>query len=316
MAVIIGSARHGEDGKISGGKAGDQTGEEVSRQDWYLHRKGWVCIRAKDADVREKIAQDMEWACDNPHIGYDQGQNYTLFDVAGTVGWNCSKVTKDCETDCARLVRVCVWYAGIRCQDFYTGDEVDALKATGQFDILTDIKYTTTSNNLLRGDILVTKSKGHTVVVLSNGKNIDVGPVETTHPTLRRGDKGDAVKKMQKDLRSIGFANITADEMVADGSYGKITMRTVTAFQVLTGITADGICGPQTWGMIDKLLAYPQTKAKAVTDVYYRTGPGGGYKILGIVKEGASVTYTVPLDDWIYIPAKKGWSKALYYELI
>ena len=57
--IKIGHARHSETGGKYG-KAGDQTGEEVSRQDWYLHKKGWVCIRAKDAAVREKIAQDIE----------------------------------------------------------------------------------------------------------------------------------------------------------------------------------------------------------------------------------------------------------------
>lgn len=315
MAVMIGSARHDETGAYSGGKAGDQTGDEVSKQEWYLHSKGWVCIRAKDATVREKIAQDMEYACANPHIGYDQGQNYTLFDVAGTVGWDCSKVTKDCETDCARLVRVCVWYAGIRCGDFYTGDEADTLRATGQFDILKEIKYTTTSNNLLRGDILVTKTKGHTVVVLSDGKNIaPVAPIEKTHSTLQKGDNGTEVKELQKDLIALGFGSLY--DLSATGKFGTVTKKTVVAFQTLTGITADGSCGPQTWGMIDKLLAYPSTKAKAVTDVYCRIGPGPGYKSICVIKQGTTVTYTVPLDDWIYIPSKKGWSKALYYELI
>ncbi len=315
MAVIIGSARHDENGKYSGGKAGDQTGEEVSKQEWYLHSKGWVCIRAKDAAVREKIAQNMEYACANNHIGYDQGQNYTLFDVAGTVGWDCSKVTKDCETDCARLVRVCVWYAGIHCGDFYTGDEVDTLKATGKFEILKDIKYTTTSNNLLRGDILVTKTKGHTVVVLSDGKNnTTVAPAVKEHKTLRKGDSGNEVKEMQKDLIALGFGGI--ESLSATGKFGTVTKRCVVAFQTLTGLAADGICGPLTWGMIDKLLAYPQTKAKATTDVYYRVGPGSGYKSLGVIKQGTAVTYTVPLNNWIYIPAKKGWSKALYYEIL
>ena len=42
MAVIIGSARHDEHGNCySGGKAGDQTGQEVSTQKFYNHSKGW-----------------------------------------------------------------------------------------------------------------------------------------------------------------------------------------------------------------------------------------------------------------------------------
>ena len=65
MAVLIGSARSDERGKITGGKVGDQTGKEVSTQNWYLHKKGWVVIRANDPAVREKIAKSMEMICAN-----------------------------------------------------------------------------------------------------------------------------------------------------------------------------------------------------------------------------------------------------------
>ena len=42
-----------------------------------------------------KIAKDMEYACANANIGYDQSQNYTLFNVAKKVGFDCSKVTDE-----------------------------------------------------------------------------------------------------------------------------------------------------------------------------------------------------------------------------
>ena len=42
MAVRIGSARINEKGTTTGGKAGDQTGGEVSIQNYYLHRKRLV----------------------------------------------------------------------------------------------------------------------------------------------------------------------------------------------------------------------------------------------------------------------------------
>ena len=69
MSVKIGSARIDENGRAKGGKAGDQTGREVSTQSWYRHAKGWRVFRAKDPAVAAKIAQDMQWACDNSHIG-------------------------------------------------------------------------------------------------------------------------------------------------------------------------------------------------------------------------------------------------------
>ncbi len=57
MGVRVGSARSNENGGVNGGKAGDQTGREVSTQLWYLHSKGWIVIRAKAPAVREAIAK-------------------------------------------------------------------------------------------------------------------------------------------------------------------------------------------------------------------------------------------------------------------
>lgn len=175
--VYFGSARIDENGNASGGVAGDQTGKEVSTQPYYMHSKGWNVIRAKEPQVREAIAQDMEWACANNNIGYDQNQNQTLYQVAKPLGFNCSLVGTPCETDCARLVRVCVLYAGVQCSDFYTGNELDALLATGAFEQV----YPSMPDGLMRGDVLVTKTKGHTVVVLTNGANVK--PTTPVTPT-------------------------------------------------------------------------------------------------------------------------------------
>ena len=169
MSVIIGSARINEKGGINGGAAGDQTGGEVSTQAWYLHSKGWIVIRAKDPAVREKIARNMQAICDNDNIGYCQDHRSTLTAAAKPYGYDASKVTTKVETDCSEGVRNCVLYAGINVGSFSTYSEVSMLKNTGAFDILEDDKHCKSSDYLLRGDILVTGSKGHTVVVLTNG---------------------------------------------------------------------------------------------------------------------------------------------------
>lgn len=117
----------------------------------------------------KKIAWDMQAACDNNHIGYDQSQRNTLYAAAKPFGFDCSRVTTDCETDCSSLVRVCICYAGIMVSAFSTESEVKTLVATGQFTKLTDKKYTTRPDYLRTGDILVTATKGHTVVVLNDG---------------------------------------------------------------------------------------------------------------------------------------------------
>ena len=65
-------------------------------------------------------------------------------------------------------MRVCCAYAGIMAEDFYTGNEVHYLLETGEFD---EIPLAANNPDLLRrGDILVTKTKGHTVVVVQQSK--------------------------------------------------------------------------------------------------------------------------------------------------
>lgn len=170
MSVRVGSARIDENGKLIGGQAGDQTGQEVAIEPWYLHSKGWVVIRAKDPDVAEKIAWDMEAACANDQIGYDQSASWDLYDKSKAYGWDCSKLKVPAETDCSSLARVCVAYAtGKNIPWFSTLNQVTVLSGTGYFDVITDAKYTQSSDYLRRGDILCTRTQGHTVVVLDNG---------------------------------------------------------------------------------------------------------------------------------------------------
>lgn len=167
--VKIGNAVCDENGKAKGGKAGNQTGRELRIQNWYLNKKGWRVFRPKLADVAEAIAFDCEAACENMAIGYNQSKRNTLYNAAKPVGFNCSEVTTPCECDCSSLVRVCLAYAGIKVNDFNTASEPSRLLATGQFDELKEAKYTDKSDYLKRGDILVTKTKGHTAIVLTNG---------------------------------------------------------------------------------------------------------------------------------------------------
>lgn len=307
MAVLIGSARHDENGKYSGGMAGDQTGDECSTQVWYLHSKGWVCIRAKDAGAREKIAQNMEYACANRHIGYDQGQNTTLYAAAKNVGFDCSKVVTDCETDCARLVRVCVLYAGISCADFYTGDEKSALQKTGDFEVLTDSKYTTSSDFLLRGDILVTKTKGHTVVVLSNGAKAIV-----KHTTLRLGYTGDGVKEMQRALISMGFTTNTGKQLSVTGKFGSATKQCIIKFQKENDLKQTGSCNQATWKVIDEQMKTSGKTVKVLTGLNLREGPGNVWKLKAVLQKDKTYTKLRECNGWYYLKEADGWASGNY----
>lgn len=199
MSVYIGHASIDERGKAKGGAAGDQTLKEVYKRTWYS--KPWHTVfRPKSATVAEKIAKAMEQACANNNIGYDQNQRTTLYTLAKAKGWDISKVTTKCETDCSALVAVCCNAAGVTVsKDMYTGNETAVLKGTGKFNILTDSVYTKNSSYLKRGDILL--GNGHTAIVLSNGEKVAV--VKTATTTYFKKYTGDTVS-IATALKSIG----------------------------------------------------------------------------------------------------------------
>jgi len=185
MSVRLAHASISENGTIRG-TAGDQTGKEVCIRNWYDHSKDWVLIRCTDPKMRPYIAEAGEKAAKNDNIGYDQLQNQDLWDDVKDNGFDPSKADDPTETDCARLVRVCVQYAcvkvgnGIKVPDFYTASEATALKKTGLFKVYTASKYIHSDKLLLRGDILCTSVKGHTAIVLDNGDDAEEEAVGTT----------------------------------------------------------------------------------------------------------------------------------------
>lgn len=164
MGVIFGSARIDENGNIAGGAAGDQSGNEVSTQAYYMHSKGWYALRPKSAEAAEKIATAMQQACDNPYIGYDQNQRNTVMTQLKKYGSLAAIKTK-CEADCSSLDRACIYQAtGKDVGDIYTGNLASVLEASGLFEKRFSVS---SESQLYNGDVLVTKTKGHTVIVVS-----------------------------------------------------------------------------------------------------------------------------------------------------
>ena len=261
--VIVGSARHDENFRYSDGRAGDQIGSELETQEWYPHPKGWRVLRCKDSMKAEKIAANMQYACDNPHIGYDQNENYSLWDVVKHLGYDCRLVDTNCETDCARLVRVCCAYAGIMAEDFYTGNEAYYLLETGEFD---EIPLAATNPDLLRrGDILVTKTKGHTVVVVQqsnqqaveddfDGAYIKVygGEIKMAETykvgTVRLGSEGTDVLLVQTILKGRGFKGADGKPLELDKQAGPNTMFAIKSYIEDRAAHGADLGGTDAWG--------------------------------------------------------------------
>ena len=163
IAIKIGSARIDENGKLSGGKAGDQTGKEVSTQNFYMHSKGWYLYRAKDAVIAERLATAMLDACNNDNIGYDQSERATVILQLKRYG-SLKDIATKTEADCSSLVRACCIEAGFDPGNFNTASEGTALDKTRMFE---GRKSVTSTTELFDGDILVTKTKGHTAIVVN-----------------------------------------------------------------------------------------------------------------------------------------------------
>jgi peptidoglycan hydrolase-like protein with peptidoglycan-binding domain len=77
--------------------------------------------------------------------------------------------------------------------------------------------------------------------------NIDEDAV-FSHPVVRRGSTGLAVRRVQKRLTLAGY-----DTGGVDGIFGAGTEAGVRALQRDSGLTRDGVVGPQTWNAIDAL---------------------------------------------------------------
>lgn len=217
MAIIFGSARHDEHGACySGGAAGDQlqTGSandtigEVSMQDFYLHTKGWYILRPKSVTHADAMASLMKKACNNAHIGYDQ------LNRLGVVRYGIGTTTAT-ECDCSSLVREIVKeVTGKDPGDFTTANEASALLATGLFE--EKVAYISQAKTpVYNGDVLVTKTKGHTGIIVSGN------PRNTASATVVKVDSAKS-----KDSSLAGTYTTTANlNMRAGAGTGKQVLK-------------------------------------------------------------------------------------------
>lgn len=81
--------------------------------------------------------------------------------------------------------------------------------------------------------------------------------------TIRKGSRGEDVVYLQTCLLNLGYR---LPEYGADGSFGNETFVALKAFQVISGLTADGVCGPATWKAVeDAVKAKEQRQQEAAT---------------------------------------------------
>lgn len=169
MAIRIGHASISEKGTINGAK-GDQTKKEVCIASWYSKPWDYMAIHP-DASVREKHAKAVEAGCANNNIGYGQGDRNTLNTEAKKVGYDLSKISVPCNTDCSEFQNVCAVASGSGAAHASNGWTTCTMKTALQklgYVIITATAYLASADYCVRGAIYVKAGK-HTVCGLDNG---------------------------------------------------------------------------------------------------------------------------------------------------
>ena len=171
MSIKIGHSSIDENGRASGGKAGDSTKKEVCTRSWY--NKPWqYYLECTDTNIADIAATYMESICNNDNVGYDQSERLTLYNQL-KVHKDVSKLTP-CECDCSSLVACCYIMAGLNISPACTTRNIrSALLSTGKFVAYSDAAHLSTDSYAKRGGLFL-KEGSHIVMALENGSNTSV----------------------------------------------------------------------------------------------------------------------------------------------
>lgn len=165
--VTIGEAVANENGKATGGKAGDQTGRELRFTRLSDNFKFTYGYRFTDEKAADLCVRKMVKLINSRCCGYSQMLNHrtSLADNLMKYNWNVGKMIEDnvkVEADCSSLVACMVKTLqakyGIRyniSKNAYSGDLGDLLMQTGKF-MRIDINAVKMGRmRLKKGDILI-----------------------------------------------------------------------------------------------------------------------------------------------------------------
>ena len=132
-------------------------------------------------------------------------------------------------------------------------------------------------------------------------------PASNPYPTLRKGDKREEVKTLQKKLNDFGYTCGSVD-----GSFGAKTQSAVLLFQSDLDLEKDGVCGPKTWAAINSFK--PVKGVVTASKLNVRSGPGTKYKVKTTLKKGSKVTIVKQKDGWGKLQFNGTWVSMQYVQ--
>lgn len=190
MSMTLANSGHDENWKYSGGKAGDQTGNEFEIVKFYSYP--WdAAYKPPSKTIGNDMALLAEHAAKNNNIGYDQSQRLTFYNqLMKAKNYDPANIKTKCEGDCSAGVAAIAIAVGKRngnkkmaaiSPSCWTGNLGQALVAAG-WTKLTDSKYLNSDQYLDKGWVLI-NTQNHTAINLTTGSKRNSSTTTTTKPT-------------------------------------------------------------------------------------------------------------------------------------
>ena len=334
---MISNSGSDERGKYTGGQAGDQTGNEWQLRTWY-NRPWNVMLRYPDRNVAQEMANLAVKAANNNKIGYNQDDRYSYWQQLSASNYDPAQIKVACNADCSAGVAANVKATGYRLNIdklknvsiyCYTGNLKDALVKAG-FKAYTDSKYLTSDEYLLPGDVLL--YEGHhtcmnvtagakTGIITSSGDSLNNSTNNSSNNSstssyLSVGDKGAAVKEMQKMLIACGY---DCGSSGADGDFGNGTKSALVSYQKNHGLEADGKYGPKS----KETLTTEYKKRTKEQEISLKQGKNGmwvrtdgGSLNVRNVPNGPTVVKQLPNNKNIKCDKRIWYSGTCYFHIV
>jgi peptidoglycan hydrolase-like protein with peptidoglycan-binding domain len=145
--------------------------------------------------------------------------------------------------------------------------------------------------------------------------------------TIKQGDKGEAVSKLQNLLKALGVFQGTVD-----GSFGPRTKAFVVQLQKASGLAPDGMVGPKTWEVLLEKTSPPKPQSSLAVYRYVGSNTAnqdraatiddetalwcarmcvgeGGQKCSA--QKAAAMLWAI-MNRWMLHPGRKSWPTYLY----
>ena len=259
--------------------------------------------------------------------------------------------------DCVGMIKAYFWKGGdINAEPKYATNHCPDVSANGMIKLCSE---TGKIGTIPDEPGLVVWKDGHIGVYIGNGYTVEMrgfaydcvkrkvtaGPwtkwgrlpksmisYDTEKPepdnALKVGDTGDAVKELQEDLLSLGYA---LPKYGADGDFGSETEKAVKRFQSDFNLAVTGVADAETMAAIESAIEAmkepePPKLSVEVTggSVNVRNKPGvEGSRVLGFIHRGGKLPYRgvmreVDGRDWYGVDydGKDGWISSKYSKLV